>query len=63
MSRMYKFVKILRLIKLLRLAKVTKSGNRVVKKFTETMKIGIGFQRLLFILIVFFFFAHVVSCI
>lgn len=60
---MYKLIKIMRMFKLLRLAKVAKGENSVVKKFTETMSIGIGFQRLLFILIVFFFFTHVVSCI
>lgn len=63
MGRMYKLIKIMRLFKLLRLAKVAKGGNEVVKKFSETLKIGIGFKRLLFILIVFFFFTHVVSCI
>ena len=62
MGRMYKIIKIMRLFKLLRLAKLAKGGNEVVKYFQDTLKIGLGFQRLFFMLMVFIIFTHVISC-
>jgi hypothetical protein len=57
---MYKLVKTARLIRML---KIVKERNKLIKYLNEVLKIGIGFERLLFLLMIFFVLCHINSCI
>ena len=59
MSRIYKIVK---LIKLLRILKILKSRNEILKYLHEFLNLGVGFERLIFFLIIFTVICHVMTC-
>ena len=59
MSRIYKIVK---LIKLLRILKILKSRNEILKYLHEFLNLGVGFERLIFFLILFLVTCHVMTC-
>lgn len=58
-GRMYKLVKMTRLVRILKLAK---SRSKLLKQVNEFLKIGIGFERLMFFLIIFTILTHIVTC-
>ena len=58
-GRMYKMVK---LTKLLRLMKIIKNKSAIMQQVEQTMKIGVGLQRLIFFFAFFLIFIHIVSC-
>ena len=58
-GRMYRLI---RLTRMLRVLKVIKEQTRLMDKMKDTLKIGIGFQRLLFFMLYFIIFTHVLSC-
>ncbi len=59
-GKMYKLVKMTRLVRML---KIVKERNKLVKYLNEVLKIGIGFERLLFLLLIFLILCHINSCI
>ena len=58
-GRMYKLVKLTRLLKMLRLVK---DRSKLLKYVNEVMKIGVGFERLFFFVLLFLLMSHIVSC-
>ena len=62
-SRIGKLYKIIRLIKMVRLLKIAKVRNKLVKDISEKLKIGVGFERLIFLMIIFLLFIHIIACI
>jgi hypothetical protein len=58
-GRMYKLLKLTRLLKML---KLVKERSKILKYINELMKVGVGFERLFFFLVIFFMLSHIVSC-
>jgi hypothetical protein len=58
-GRLYKLVK---LSKLLRMMKILKNRNKILKQLTEMLKIGLGFERLFFFVLLFFLAIHLAAC-
>jgi hypothetical protein len=48
--------------RLVRMLKIVKERNKLVKYLSELLKIGVGFERLLFFVLLFFVFCHIVAC-
>lgn len=58
-GRLYKLVKLTRLLRVL---KIFKDQNKLIKKLTGFLKIGIGFERLFFFMMIFLLALHILSC-
>jgi hypothetical protein len=58
-GRMYKLIK---LTKLLRILKIVKERSKLVKYVNEILKVGAGFERLFFFVLMFLMVCHIVSC-
>ena len=58
-GRMYKLIK---LTKLLRMLKIVKEKSKLFKYVQEYIKLGSGFERLFFGLLIFIVIIHIVSC-
>ena len=58
-GRMYKLIK---LTKLLRILKIVKERSKLLKYVQELLKIGVGFERLFFFILIFILLCHIVSC-
>jgi len=61
-SRLGKVYKLVRMTKLTRLIKIMKVKNNLLKQFVEVLKIGAGFERMIFLLVNFFVLQHVTAC-
>ena len=61
-TRIGKFYKIIRMIKMVRLLKIARVRNNLVKNISEVLKIGVGFERLLLLFVVFLVLVHVLGC-
>lgn len=48
---------------MVRLLKIAKVQNKMVKDLNDVLKIGVGFERMVFLLITFLLLVHVASCI
>lgn len=48
--------------RLVRMLKIVKERNKLVKYLNEILKIGVGFERLLFFILIFFCVCHIVAC-
>ena len=58
-GRLYKLVKLTRLFRML---KVVKQKSKLLAYLNEFLKIGFGFERLLFFFIIFFLCSHLCAC-
>lgn len=58
-GRLYKLIK---LTKLLRILKIVKEKSKLLKYVRETVKLGYGFERLLFLTLLFLMITHIVAC-
>lgn len=58
-GRLYKLIK---LTKLLRVFKIVKDRNRFLKQVKNIIKLGNGFERLMFITLVFLMITHITAC-
>jgi hypothetical protein len=58
-GRLYRLIRLTRMMKVLR---VIKEQSRIMDHMQDHLKIGIGFQRLLFFFLYFIIFTHVFSC-
>ena len=61
-ARIGKLYRFIRFLKMVRVLKVVQVRNTLIKKFTERLKVGIGIERLLFLLLLFFVLLHVSAC-
>ena len=62
-ARIGKLYRLVRMTKIARLLKIVKERKKIVKYFNEIVKIGLGFERLLFFMFLFFVLCHIVACI
>ncbi|CDW71411.1 UNKNOWN [Stylonychia lemnae] len=58
-GKIYKIVKMTRMVRML---KIVKERNKFVKYLNQALQIGIGFERLIFLLIIFLVMCHVTAC-
>jgi hypothetical protein len=59
LPRLYKLIRMSRLVRML---KIVKDRNKLVKYLSEVLKIGIGFERMLFFILIFFVLCHIACC-
>ena len=72
LPKLYRLVKMTRYVvgliscsltsRLVRMLKIVKERNKLVKYLNEVLKIGVGFERLLFFVLIFFVLCHIVTC-
>lgn len=53
MSRMGQLYKIIRFTRMIRLVKVFKNRNKLAKNMTEILRMGIGFERFLYMIMIY----------
>jgi len=58
-GRLYKLIKLTRLFKIF---KIVKNKSNFLKFFTEVLKLGLGFNRLFFFIMISFILSHIVTC-
>ena len=58
-GRLYKLVKLTRLLRLL---KIVRDRNRLLRYITEFLRVGLGFERLFFFVLIFVLLVHIASC-
>lgn len=58
-GRLYKIVKITRLVRIL---KIMKEKNKLLRYLNEFLKLGLGFERLFFFIMIFLLSLHIVTC-
>jgi len=61
-TRIGKLYKIVRMTKMVRLLKIAKVRNKLVKDMSELLRIGVGFERLLFLFTIFILLIHIIAC-
>lgn len=59
LPKLYKLIKMTRLVRML---KIVKERSKLVKYLQELLKIGVGFERLLFFISMFLVLSHIVAC-
>lgn len=57
---MYKLIKML---KLLRVLKIVKERSKILKYLNDFLKIGLGFERIFFFMIIYLILLHVMTCV
>jgi hypothetical protein len=62
-ARIGKLYKIIRMARMVRMLKIVKERNKMVKYLNEILKIGVGFERLLFMMLIFLVLQHIAACI
>ena len=58
-GRLYKLIKLTRLLRIL---KIMKDKSSLIKYLNDILKIGLGFERLFFFILMFLILCHLVSC-
>ena len=61
-TRIGKLYKMIRMTRMVRLLKIVQVRNKFVKNLSEILQIGIGFERLMFLALIFFVLQHVAAC-
>ena len=61
-GRLYKLVKLTRLVRIFKLLKVIKEKQNVMKQMNNFMQISVGFERLMFIMIIILLMNHISAC-
>jgi len=61
-TRITKLYKIVRLVRLFRLLKIAKERKNIGKYMTEELRIAIGQERIIFMLIIYFVLQHIIAC-
>lgn len=52
-ARIGKLYKIIRMARMVRMLKIVKERNKLVKYLNEILRIGVGFERLMFMMLIF----------
>lgn len=61
-TRIGKLAKIVRMFKMVRLLKFAKVRSKLMKNFQQVVQIAAGFDRLLFMMLIFLILIHVIAC-
>ena len=62
-ARIGKLYKIIRMARMVRMLKIVKERNKLMKHINEILKIGVGFERLMFMMLIFMVLQHIAACI
>jgi hypothetical protein len=62
LARLPKLYRLVKMTRLVRILKIVKERNKFAKYLTEILKIGVGFERLLFFILIFIVMCHIVCC-
>lgn len=62
MARIGKLYKLVKLTRLIRVLKIMKERSKLLKYLNDILKMGAGFERLFFFLLIFFMFCHLMAC-
>ncbi len=62
-ARVGKLYKIVKMARLFRMVRVVKEKNKLAGYLEQILKIGVGFERLLFTFMIFIILLHIASCI
>jgi hypothetical protein len=62
-ARIGKLYKIIRMARMVRLLKIVKERNKLVKYLNEILRIGVGFERLMFMMLIFMVLQHIAACV
>ena len=60
--RIGRISKLIKLTKLLRILKIVKERSKLLKYVQDMLKVGLGFERLFFFIMIFLLLCHIVSC-
>lgn len=60
-ARIGKLFKIIRMMRLVRLLKIIKERNNLGKYMTEMLRIGLGLERFIFMLIIYLVLQHIIA--
>jgi hypothetical protein len=58
LPRLYRLIK---MFKLVRMMKMIKDRNKVAKYLNTVVQLGVGFERLIFFILIFFLLCHIMS--
>jgi hypothetical protein len=61
-ARLGKISKLIKMTRLLRILKIVKQRNQLMRYMNDFLKIGLGFERLIFFALIFFLLCHVLTC-
>ena len=61
-ARLGKMYKLVKLTKLLRILKILKEKSKLLKYLNDILKVGLGFERLFFFILIFLMLIHIVGC-
>ena len=62
LARMGRLYKLIKMTKLLRILKIIKQRSQLLKYLNDILKIGLGFERLFFFLLIFLIMCHIMTC-
>lgn len=60
MSQLYKIIRITRMVRLL---KLFKDRTKIAKNMRQILKMGVGFERFLFMILIYLLLQHIIACI
>ena len=61
-ARIGRISKLIKMTRLLRILKIVRQRSQLLKYLNELLKIGLGFERLFFFMIIFFILCHIITC-
>ena len=62
MARVGRLYKLVKLSRLFRFIKVWKNKNKIIKQLSEFLRVGLGFERLFFFVLIFALSVHLAAC-
>ena len=62
-ARIGRISKLIKMTRLLRILKIVKQRSQLLKYLNEVLKIGLGFERLIFFVLIFIIMCHILTCI
>jgi Trk-type K+ transport system membrane component len=62
LAKIGRISKLIKLTKLLRILKIVKEKSKLLKVVRDVVKLGHGFERLVFFVLIFLLVGHIVSC-
>jgi len=61
-ARIGKLYKIIKMMRLIRLLKIVKERNNIARYMTDILKLGMAFERFVFMLVIYLVFQHFIAC-
>ena len=61
-GKLYKLVKLVRLLRMLKLVKVMKNRDNLIRHLSKVVKVNVGYERFVFIVLVILMVNHISAC-